>query len=157
MLGTKSNAARLAPAIRGVCNRGILRLFTYSFVSSVEARSHLANDGFTFSSDFRKLLLVESGSIARVFLLGFNMLTLSLQLDIGSRNIFVEGFGTLHQIQNAVFRFSDFSLGVVNFVLKCPILLVGLCLETLVPELGNLLLLGLNVALQVPAIPTVCG
>ena len=63
-------------------------------------------------------------------------------------NVFLESFGLGHQVEDAVLAVSDFLLAEFDLVLESAVDLVGLGLEHLVLQLGDLLLLDLNLAFE---------
>ncbi len=103
---------------------------------------------FTLFAELIQPLLVRSSALAGPSLFRFHRLLLFLESGVGFLHVLVQRFGFRHQLQDAVFGLADFLFDVLNFVLEGLILLIGLSAQHLVPELGNLLLVGLDVAIQ---------
>jgi len=102
-------------------------------------------------------LLICRGTFPRPVFFGFDLLFLRLERRLGSLHVLVQRLGFAHQFQNAVFGLADFLLAEFDFVLEGAILLVGFRAKHLVLQLGDFLILRLDVGFAFLALFLVGG
>ncbi len=104
-----------------------------------------------------ELGLILGGALARELLLRRDRQLFFLQRPFRLPDVDVQWFRLGHEVQNAIFSRTDFPLEVLDFVLKSSVLLVGFGAEHLIFQLGDLLLVHLDVAFQFLAVLLIGG
>src|ERR1017187_1946658 len=101
--------------------------------------------------------LIFGGTLAGLLLFRFYLRLFRLQRPLSRFYVAVQRLGFSHQFQNSILRLADLRLAEIDLILKGAILVVGFGLQSLIFELGDFLVLGLNIGVAFLALFLIGG
>src|SRR5581483_12222486 len=134
-LKPQSDIALRTPAVHHLRYTDAAPALSSVLVPLEDRGSDLGSDGGALGLQFGGSLLVDSGALARLLFLLLHFRLFRLQSSLRSLDVFLQGLGFRHQLQDAIFGLANFGLAEIDLVLEGTILLIGLRLQHLIFQL----------------------